>query len=136
VLITLLLNLLITLLVPEKSDVHMQDEFAHMQEWVRSNKMIINFVKTEEIVFHRSYRNRFSVFPSFSAIEIVREAELLGITPTYSLSFEKHLQEICSCCSKRFYLLKSSREGDMPISKMNVIFCSLIVNRITYCLSA
>jgi hypothetical protein len=50
----------------------------------------------------------------------------------------KHLQEILSCCSKRSYLLKSLQEGGMPISisKMNVFFCSLIVSRITYCLSA
>jgi hypothetical protein len=35
------------LLVPEKSDVPMQDEFANVQEWARSNKMMINFAKTK-----------------------------------------------------------------------------------------
>ena len=100
-----------SLLVPENSDVPMQDEFAHVQEWARSNKMIINLAKTKEIVFHRPHPNRFTLHPSFSEIEIVREAKLLGITLSCSLSFEKHLQEILSCCSKRFYLLKSLREG-------------------------
>ena len=124
------------LLVPENSEVPMQDEFAHVQEWARSNKMIINLAKTKEIVFHRPHPNRFTLHPSFSEIEIVREAKLLGITLSCNLSFEKHLQDILSCCSKRFYLLKSLREGGMPISKMNLIFCTLIVNRITYCVSA
>jgi hypothetical protein len=41
------------LLVPENSDVPMQDEFAHVQEWARSNKMTKHFAKTKEIVFHR-----------------------------------------------------------------------------------
>jgi hypothetical protein len=74
--------------------------------------------------------------PSFSETELVREANLLGIILSGNLSFEKHVQEILACVSKRFYLLKNWREGGMPASKINVIFSSLIVNRITYCLSA
>jgi hypothetical protein len=124
------------LLVPEKSDVSMQDEFAHVQEWARRNKMIINFAKTKEIVFHRPHPHKFSIVPSFSEIDLVREAKLLGITLSDNLSFEKHVQEILSCCSKRFYLLKNLRDGGMSASKINVIFSALIVNRITYCLSA
>jgi hypothetical protein len=87
-----------SLLVPENPDVPMQDEFAHVQEWVRSNKRTINFAKTKEIVFHKPHPNRFTVFPSLSKIEIVPEAKLLGITLSCSLSFEKHLQEILSSC--------------------------------------
>jgi hypothetical protein len=60
-----------SLLVPENSDVNMQDEFAHEQEWARSNKTMINFAKTKEVVFHRPHPYRFTVFPSLSEIEIV-----------------------------------------------------------------
>jgi hypothetical protein len=51
---------------PEKSYVPIQYEFAHAQEWARSNKIMTNFAKTTETVFHRPHPNRFSVFPSFS----------------------------------------------------------------------
>jgi prolipoprotein diacylglyceryltransferase len=69
-------------------------------------------------------------------MKLVNDAKLLGVIFSSSLSFEKHLNYVLACCSKRFYLLKSLRDGGMPISKLNDIFCSLVVNRITYCLSA
>jgi hypothetical protein len=124
------------LLVPENCEVSLQDEFVHVQDWASQNKMIINFAKAKEIVFHRPHPSRFYVLPTFSHIELVNDAKLLGVIFSSSLSFEKHLNYVLACCSKRFYLLKSLRDGGMPISKLNDIFCSLVVNRITYCLSA
>jgi hypothetical protein len=41
-----------SLLVAENYEVSLQQqEFAHVQEWAKSNKMIINYAKTKEIVF-------------------------------------------------------------------------------------
>ena len=124
------------LLVPENCKVTLQDEFAHVQAWARQNKMTINFAKTKEIVFHRPHPSRFSVLPSFPYIERVNDAKLLGIILSANLSLETHLNYILTCYSKRFYLIKSLRDGGMPIGKLNEIFCSLIINRIIYCLSA
>jgi hypothetical protein len=100
--------------------------------------MIINYSKTKEIVFYRPHPSKFSVglHPSFDNIQLVHDAKLLGVTLTGNLSFENHVQQVLACCSKRFYLLKNLRDGGMPIDKIDVIFCSLIVNRIAYCLNA
>ena len=43
----------VNLLVPELSDVDADDEFNHIKDWASRNKMILNFVKTKELVFHR-----------------------------------------------------------------------------------
>jgi hypothetical protein len=44
---------------------------------------------------------------------------------------------VLTVCSQRFYLLKVLRDGGMPAGKLNVVFCALIVvNRLSYCLSA
>lgn len=104
-----------------------QDEFAHAQGWARRNKMIINFAKTKEIVFLRPHPNRFSVFPSFSEIELVCEAKPLRVTFSGSLSFEKYVQETSSCCSKHFYLLKGLRDRGMPITNL-MLFSFLLLS--------
>jgi hypothetical protein len=117
------------LLVPENCEVSLQDEFAHVQDWASQNKMIINFAKTKEIVFRRPHPSRFYVLPSFSHIELVNDAKLLGIIFSSSLSFEKHLNYVLACCSKRFYLLKSLCDGGMPISKLNDIFVIIMLVR-------
>ena len=43
----------VNLLVPEFSDVDAADEFDHIKDWASRNKMISNFVKSKELVFHR-----------------------------------------------------------------------------------
>jgi len=42
-----------TLLVPENTDVDLAVEFQHFRCWAADNHMIINLVKTKEIVFRR-----------------------------------------------------------------------------------
>jgi hypothetical protein len=44
------------------------------------------------------------------------------------------VQQTSACCSKRFYPLISLRDGDILVNKINVVFYSLTLNRITYCL--
>lgn len=124
------------LLVPERSAVTIQQEFAHVQEWACRNKMTINLSKTKELVFHRPHPSKHSISPSFSNIELVEDAKLLGVLLSHNLSFEKHLTFVLASCSKRFYLLKNLRDGGMPLCKLSEIFCSLVVSRVSYCVSA
>ena len=124
------------LLVPEQSDITMKVEFENVQDWARRNKMIINFSKTKEIVFHRPHPSKFSLLPTFDNIAMVRQAKLLGILFSDNLSFESHVNAVLCSCSQRFYLLKMLRDGGMSTRNLNVIYDALIVNRISYCLSA
>ncbi len=98
--------------------------------------MMINLSKTKEIVFHRPHPSKFTVPLTENNIEQVTDAKLLGLILSDNLSFEKHINAVLATCSQRFYLLKLLRDGGMPLSCLNTVFCSLIVNRIAYCLSA
>ena len=77
-----------------------------------------------------------SLSPAFEDIEIVPQVKLLGVIISDNFSFESHLNAILSRSSQRFYLLKLLRDGGMPICKLNVIYTALVVNCISYCLSA
>ena len=123
-------------LVPEHSDVSLTAEFANIQDWARINKMTINLSKTKEIVFRRPHPSKFTVPLIDDNIEQVTDAKLLGVILSDNLSFEKHLNAVLATCSQRFYLLKLLRDGGMPLSCLHVVFCSLVLNRIIYCLSA
>jgi hypothetical protein len=47
------------------------------------------------------------------------------------LSFEMHVSQVLASCSKRFYLLKMLGDGGMPLAKLSIISCSLVVNCIS-----
>ena len=124
------------LIVPEKSDVSLEDEFANVCSWAKHNKMIINWSKTKELVFHKP-NPRLSITPkSIPGIEQVLSAKLLGVNFRNNFKFDDHIKEIISICCQRFYLLKQIKNQGLCLQKLDVIFQALIVSKITYGLSA
>jgi len=68
-----------TLIVPENTDVSVTEKFEHINSWATVNKMILNLLKTKEIVFRRPGPKRLHTFPSVEGIELVEQAKLLGV---------------------------------------------------------
>ena len=69
-------------------------------------------------------------------IEKIEKFKLLGVTLDNKLTFVTHITDVLSACSQRLYLLKLLRDHGMPPSCLHIIFVSLVVNKITYCISA
>ena len=67
----------VDLLVPETSDVDIVTEFNSVKDWATQNKMVINFLKTKEMVFHRPNPRNIVYPPVLDSIERVRVAKLL-----------------------------------------------------------
>ena len=62
----------ISLLVPENTDVDLNDEYNHVMQWATINGMNINVAKTKDIVFHRPCPIKFHMCYSIDGIERVR----------------------------------------------------------------
>jgi Reverse transcriptase (RNA-dependent DNA polymerase) len=67
-----------TLMVPENTDVCLEDQFKHVVQWSAQNKLIINLTKTKKMVFHRPSFYPFIASPFLVDIERVATFELLG----------------------------------------------------------
>ena len=79
------------LLVPEFTDVDMKDEFDAILAWATANKMVLNMNKTKELVFHRPSPSKYLSPVSLFDIELVREARILGVYFSDTLSMECHV---------------------------------------------
>ena len=55
-----------TLLVPEHSNMSIQQEIIYIREWAEKNKISINMSMTKEIVFHRPHPSKYSLPNVFS----------------------------------------------------------------------
>ena len=80
-----------TLVVPEKTDVSLPEEFDHINVWATVNRMILNLVKTKEIVFHHPGPKKLHMFPSVESIELVEQAKLLGVILQNNFSVNSHV---------------------------------------------
>lgn len=125
------------LLVPQNTDVTLEDEFENVRQWSADNKMTINVSKTKEIVFRRPNVRREIIYPApLPNIQRVTVAKLLGIVITENIKFSNHVDNILRQCNQRMYLLKLLRDQGLPINQLKAVCFALIVNRVTYALSA
>ena len=61
----------INLLVPQYCDVDLATEFDNIQHWAMHNKMTINLIKTNEIVFQPPCPLRYNFVPSVHGVALV-----------------------------------------------------------------
>ena len=83
-----------TLLIPEKTDICLEDEFDHIMFWSAQNKLKLNLAKTKEMVFHRPSPYHFVDPPLLHNIERVTSFKLLGVLLTNTLSMDMHVNHI------------------------------------------
>lgn len=124
------------LLVSEKTNTNIVDEFENICKWAAENRMSINRAKTKEIIFHKPNPLNFVQPANVPGIEIIKVAKYLGFTLPNNFKFDEHVKYTLSQCSQRIYLMKKLKNQGLPSKKLDIIFYALILSKITYALPA
>ena len=125
-----------TLLVPQHSDISIETEFAHVQEWSLNNKLVIKTSKTKKIIFWRSKKasSKYNLPPCLlNNIQRVNHVVLLGVTLESNLGWSIHINNILSQATQSFYLLRQLKFMSMSGDALDNVFASLL-SRINYAL--
>ena len=86
-----------TLVVPEHIDVSIHDEYEHAKVWAFSvNKLLLNALKTKEIVFKRPRALHFHMPPALDEIEQLNCVKLLGVLFQDNVKMDCYVQYILS----------------------------------------
>ena len=97
------------LLVPSDSDLDLSTEFDDIKQWAMENRMVVNILKTKEVVFRRP-NPRLDVCPvalvALVGVKQVVSAKLLGIVLSQTLRFDIHVNGILKLCSQRILSIK------------------------------
>jgi len=93
------------LLVPQKSPVSLEEEFAHIIDWSFNNKLTINTSKTKETVFRRSRFPNKLLPPLLPDIQRVDFIKLLVIYLSHTLFPDQHINHLLSQCNQRLYFV-------------------------------
>jgi len=96
--------------------------------------MVINELKTKELVFHRLWPQRCHMGSPIDGIERVIHCKLLGVVVQDTISVDMHANYILSICSKCIFLLKRLRDQGLPVKHLNTVFQALIISGLLYAL--
>jgi len=124
------------LLVPENSDVPIEEEMQHIMSWSATNKLSINLSKCKELVFWRPVLK--SEYLPCLIPDVVRVTccKLLGIFMDSNLRFPEQVDQLIKICSQRFYLLQQMRKQALDARCLHVVLQSIVIHKIRYALPA
>ena len=97
-----------------KLNTHLNLVASGVFAWANLNAMALNTSKTKSILittqqkFHRLNDHSLDVMIDGKLIEQVQHAKLLGVTLDCHLTWEKHIENICSIINSRLSLLRRS----------------------------
>ena len=111
-----------------------ETEMQHVMDWARLNKMLLNLMKTVELVFHRPNTNKDLLPAPIPDIKRVTSAKLLGVHFSSELRFANHVASVVSMCNQRLYLLTQLKRQGLSASARENVFQAIIVNRLMYAL--
>jgi len=77
------------LLVPENTNCTLLEEFEHVKDWARANKLVINMSKTKELVFHKPRPTRFQMPEVVDDIGVCVLEDMITSCPYVSIVFVK-----------------------------------------------
>ena len=92
--------------VPQTSLVCIADEFKNIQSWALINKLIINLIKTIQLIFRRPNINLDLLSHCLPDIELVDCIKLLGIYVSSTFNQSEQVNFITLVANQRIYLLK------------------------------
>ena len=119
-----------SLLVPEQTDVEINEELNHVLKWAVDNKLTVNMAKTKELVFHRP--NPTNIVPPtiMQEIERVLCAKLLGVWLQSDLGSRIHVEYVLHICNQRLYLLLQLKKQGPTLAKLQTVFVAVVLSRL------
>ena len=107
-----------TLLCPENTGTSVELEMAHIVEWAKSNKLLLNLLKTKEMVFHRPNPRKLMFPDNLQDIERVFVFKLLGVVFQTDFRFNEYISTLVTICNQRLYLLTQLKNRDLNLLKL------------------
>jgi len=94
-----------TLLVAQHSSVDIDQKYDNVYSWSTQNKLSINTDNTKDTIFHRPAARNLIIPLRLPGIERVKQATLLGVDLTDTLSTAAYVNRLLMQVNQHLYLL-------------------------------
>ena len=111
-----------------------QDEMDHIASWAVENNLILNKVKTREIIFVKG--RAVTIPPATDGRERVSSFKKLGVILQSNLSMKDHVDALITAGGNMLYALNILKHHGMRTERLQQVFCSKVVSKLTYASSA
>ena len=107
-------------------------EIEHIAKWARTNNLILNDLKTTEMIVSRSRVKPNDLPAELEGIQRKQQIKVLGITFTSKLNFEPHITNLTQSSAQSMYALRVLKAHGMPEEALKLVAQSTVVARMRY----
>ena len=102
----------------------------HIASWAVANNLILNKVKTREIIFVKG--RAVTIPPATDGRERVSSFKKLGVILQSNLSMKDHVDALIAAGGNMMYALNILRHHGMSPERLQQVFYSKVVSKLTY----
>ena len=114
-------------------NINLEIESNKVVKWFNSNKLIINFSKTNCMLFsNKRDLPKLDITLNNNKLDVVNETSFLGVVIDNKLTWKAHVKHICKKISKSVAILRFVKYS-FPKNALRLIYMSLIFSHINYC---
>jgi hypothetical protein len=107
-----------------------QDEMDHIASWAADNNLILNKVKTREVIFVKG--RGVTIPPATDGRERVSSFKKLGVILQSNLSMKEHVDALITAGGNMLYALNILKHHGMNAGRLQQVFYSKVVSKFLY----
>src|SRR5260221_7076847 len=116
----------------EQIETLINTELELVAQWLRSNLLSLNLLKTAYMVFTKQKVRHMNLLLQSSIISQVSEAKFLGVIINEELSWSPHIIQVCNKISKNVGVIAKARHL-LPQDDVCLLYHSLVEPYLNYC---
>src|SRR5260221_10817254 len=116
----------------EQIETLINTELELVAQWLRSNLLSLNLLKTAYMVFTKQKVRHMNLLLQSSIISQVSETKFLGVIINEELSWSPHLIQVCNKISKNVGVIAKARHL-LPQDDVCLLYHSLVEPYLNYC---
>ena len=111
-------------------------ELTKINNWMKINKLSINYSKTNYIIFTKKLKKQnYNIHIDGNTLEKVTSTKYLGVVISEKLKWTPHIDHITSKISKSSYILCKLRHY-VNLDTLKMLYYSLVYPHLIYCISS
>jgi len=125
------------LIIPSVNEDSRTAELENVEQWSRTNNLVLNRSKSLEIIFSDKRRKHsFQQPPPISTIKRVTTIKILGVFISSNMSVTEHINNIITSSAQTIHALRILRSHGMQTESIHTIYRAVVIAKLTYASSA
>ena len=110
--------------------------YTHTQQWAGENKLSLNKLKSQGIIFRKPCSRGTTDVPIIPGIQRGNSLKIIGVTLCSNFSMQEHISSVISSCVQSLHALRVLKSHGFDDQLLQTVFQTTFISKLQYASSA